>query len=114
MFDQFDTDGSGRMSRSEHSYWATVVLGDAYARPTWIRLDRDGSGAVTPDEFKAARSQSAADFDADQDGVITRAELMVRVPEGNRYANGGNGGSQRSGGRRGGGGESGGGRPPRG
>jgi hypothetical protein len=58
----------------------TVAAGIALAQPRTI--DRDGDGAVTLEEFEAARLEAVREqfrrLDADSDGRLTREELQAR------------------------------------
>lgn len=81
MFAGFDSDRSGSCSRGEQANWATAILGDPYASPTWVTLERDGNGAVSRGELTAVVVAAARRLDKDQDGILTRQEMLIRMPE---------------------------------
>ena len=97
QFDLFDRDGSGTMCGVEHAAWAEAILGDRFARPTLLMLDRDGSGGLSRQEFAAGLERAAERFDKDGNGLITRDELLIQMPEGRSRSQGreGQAGQQR-------------------
>lgn len=84
QFDRFDTDGSEALSAIEHAQWALAILGDAYGRPTLRMMDRDGDRMISQGEFVAAMRAAAKRLDADKDGFVSRAEMLMEVPESRR------------------------------
>lgn len=56
---------------------AAAEAGDEPARPAFKRLDRNGDGAVTFEEFVAASDGRLAGMDRNRDGNIGRDEFMA-------------------------------------
>lgn len=101
MIAAFDADGDARVTPEEfrsglkHSYdsvdpnrsdaigylafsdWAVKWLGHSAALPSPFEADRDGDNRISFAELAGRFSQLVARFDADRDGVLTRAELVT-------------------------------------
>ena len=60
-----------------YSDWAERWLGDRNGLPSPFELDRDGDNKVTVDELLSRFDAIFARFDANKDGVVTRAELLT-------------------------------------
>lgn len=88
------------------SNWAAMALGNPDALPNHIAFDVNLDGQISEEEFRTRLTQEFGRLDRDQDGGLTRAEMLMDVPL--RSQGGETGGM---GGRRPPGG--GGGRPPR-
>ncbi len=105
-FRAIDTGGRGRLGYIEFADWAERFLGDRNALPSPFAVDRDGDNVITLPELQTAMAHEFARFDADHDGVVTRAELLTirdaPLGGGRRGERTGGGGAGR-GGRRGGG-----------
>lgn len=54
------------------------VRGDVVprAQARFARLDKNGDGFVTKDEFPARRADRFAELDADKDGKLSRSEMV--------------------------------------
>ena len=76
-----DADGDGVLGLAELGVWAVRWLGSADARPGRFDFDRDGDDRITAAEFEAELSRQFATFDADKDGIVTRAELLTVRPD---------------------------------
>lgn len=122
-FDRADVDRSGVLTGFEMADWCRLVLGDKEALPDMRAMDTDLNYTVTPQEFAAALRHEFDRMDKDQDGRITRAELLMDAPRGMQHGggegapSGGQGGGRGRGGGGGrgpggGGGGQGGGAPP--
>ena len=46
----------------------------------WKQYDLNGDGKITPQEFMAARAVCFARYDANSDGLLTRAEIKMFFP----------------------------------
>lgn len=118
-FERADVDRSGVLTGFEMADWCRLVLGDKEALPDMRAMDTDINYTVTPDEFAAALRHEFGRMDKNEDGRITRAELLMDAPRGMQLRGGGESapsggqGRGRGGGGRGpGGGQGGGGQPP--
>lgn len=117
-FARADVDKSGVITGFEMADWGRLMLGDKEAQPDLRAADTDMNYTVTPQEFTIALRHEFNRMDKDQDGRITRAELLMDAPQRmmGREADGQGvppqqGGRGRGGGRGPGGGQ-GGGQPP--
>ena len=83
---------------------ALATAGTRYPVPGLTRFDKDGSLSIDPNEFDEGLQAVFADFDSDQDGHVSRRELLTElsIPQGRQSA--GAGGGAPSGGRPGEGG----------
>ena len=70
-----DTDGDGKVSRSEFVASATAGKGDPAGR--FSRLDRNADGALDRQEIASLMARRFGRLDADGDGVLTPAERMA-------------------------------------
>lgn len=121
-FERADVDHSGVITGFEMTDWCILMLGDKEAQPDLRTMDSDVNYIITPHEFTTALRHEFDRMDKDQDGRITRAEMLMDAPQrmmgggGPQHASpgGGQGGGRGRGGGRGGpgGGQSGGGQPP--
>ncbi|WP_018997195.1 EF-hand domain-containing protein [Hirschia maritima] len=87
--------------------WATENLGHSDAMPSFIGFDTDLSGYITKLEFETCLRRNFDLLDKDKNGLISRTELLVKMPSMRDR-----GGQERKG-RSGGGNGGGGGRQPR-
>lgn len=106
-FGRADVDGSGVLTGFEMADWCRLVLGNKEAQPDMRAMDTDINYTVTPEEFAAALRHEFARMDKDENGLLTRAELLMDAPHSMMLHEGGQGAAS-GGGRRGGGGPSGG------
>ena len=120
-FANADADQSGVLTGFEMVDWCTRALGDKEAQPDLRAMDNDMNYTVTEHEFAVALNHEFDRMDFNQDGQLTRAEMLMNAP---RMQMGGPGGQQggspqgqggrggRGGRGPGGGGPGGGGQPP--
>lgn len=79
MFESSDTDSSGDLTGIEFSQWSQKQLGAAQTTPGMLRFDRNQNRRITPDEFDATIKAIVTRFDQNQDGALTRGELLMTV-----------------------------------
>lgn len=116
LFALIDRDGGGILSALEFADWAETTLGTRYPVFGMARFDSDNSLGVDAGEFASGLKSLFSDYDKDDDGRVSRAELFTQLntdPRSSapgRRSGGGQGGPGNGDGRSGGGGP-GGGRP---
>lgn len=76
-----DTDRDGALGLAELGGWAVRWLGSADAIPGRFDFDRDADDRITPAEFQAELGRRFATFDANRDGLVSRAELLTVRPD---------------------------------
>lgn len=82
MFDRMDADKDGMISRAEWDAARAAMAerrGKQGGRGGWASLDSDGDGQLSAAEWQAAGrpAERFAAMDADNDGVLTREEIMT-------------------------------------
>lgn len=93
---------SGPVSALDLGDWAKEVLGSAEAMPSSISFDRDLNGQITELEFLDRLRAEFRTLDKDDDGHVSRAEMVSRLPapniqgqqQGGRQGRGGGGGGR--------------------
>ncbi|MDX1454766.1 MAG: EF-hand domain-containing protein [Gammaproteobacteria bacterium] len=86
-FAAIDTDGNGEVSREDILAQARERAEERLQRMADMqidRLDENGDGVVSQEEFNARSDQGFARRDANNDGVLTRGELRPDGPRGPR------------------------------
>lgn len=78
-FTRADTNGDGSLSPIEFQNWANQVLGGAMTPPYRLDFDRNVDNAISEDEFRNELVARARTYDRDENGVVTRAELVRQV-----------------------------------
>ena len=114
-FQRADADRSGILTGFEMADWCRLVLGDKEALPDMRAMDTDLNYTVTLEEFTIALRHEFNRLDKNEDGRLTRAELLMDAPQRTMGRDGGqgqNGGRGRPSGGGGGGGRGGPGRGP--
>ncbi|MEQ1784341.1 MAG: hypothetical protein ABMA14_23555 [Hyphomonadaceae bacterium] len=79
-FTRADVDSSGVLTGFEMTDWCRLMMGDKEAQPDMRAADTDLNYTITPLEFTIALRREFAHMDKDQDGRITRAELLMDAP----------------------------------
>jgi hypothetical protein len=75
VFEKADADDNGSISQAEYGGWAALALGDAYAEPYFLHLDKDQNAILSKAEFTNSVYARARRYDKDQNNVLTYAEL---------------------------------------
>jgi hypothetical protein len=112
-FARADANHDGTIGPLEFQTWSSTVLGGQQTAPYRLDFDRNVDNVITPKEFHDEIVARAHDYDANNDGVLTRDEFVRTVSQTRAPGIGGpNGeGQMRPGGREGGGRRGGGGYP---
>jgi hypothetical protein len=84
-FASVDTAGAGSIGYIGYSDWAMRWLGDASALPSPFETDADHDNRVTLAELVARIDTIFARLDRDDDGTLTRAELLTIRATADRY-----------------------------
>lgn len=106
-FARADVDHSGVIAGFEMTDWRRLMMGDKEAQSDMRAADTDMNYTITPEEFTIALRHEFNRMDKDQDGRITRAELLIDAPQrlmGRESGRGGGGRDHPGGGGRGPGG----------
>lgn len=80
-FARADVDQSGVITGFEMTDWCRLMLGDKEAQPDMRAADTDMNYTITPQEFAVALRHEFTRMDKDQDGRITRAEMLMDAPQ---------------------------------
>lgn len=70
-------DPGGSMSPIDLDHWAERWLGNKGALPGFYDFDTNSDNRVSREEFVARFNQIFDGYDADHDGILTRAELLT-------------------------------------
>lgn len=100
-------DGADKMTPIQFDTWAAKALGGPNLGPYRLAFDSNVNNEITATEFLNAVLAKFDFWDKDKDGVVTRQEMIERLPEMRRGPEGGGPGGE------GGGPPRGGQRPPR-
>lgn len=99
-FARADADQSGVLTGFEMADWCALVLGDKEAQPDLRAMDNDMNYTVTQHEFAVALRHEFDRMDRNQDGFLTRAELLMDAPRSQMGPGGQQGAPQGQGGGR--------------
>ena len=80
-FARADVDHSGVITGFEMTDWCRLMMGDREAQPDMRAADTDMNYTITPEEFTIALRHEFNRMDKDQDGRLTRAELLMDAPQ---------------------------------
>jgi hypothetical protein len=80
-FARADVDQSGVLTGFEMADWSRRMLGDREALPDLRAMDTDVNYTVTPLEFSGALDREFDRMDKDQNGFVTRADMLINAPQ---------------------------------
>ena len=80
-FARADVDHSGVVTGFEMTDWCRLMMGDKEAQPDMRAADTDMNYTITPAEFSVALRHEFDRMDKDQNGIITRAEMLMDAPQ---------------------------------
>lgn len=75
-FMRADANRDGGLTPIEYQNWSNAVLGGGSTGPYRLDFDRNVDNVITAEEFTNELTARARDYDADEDGAITRAEFI--------------------------------------
>lgn len=78
-FAKSDTDESAHLSPIEFSDWSRTNLGTDESVPSRLHFDLDQDGRISLSEFDTTFDQIFQRLDANRDGTLERAELLVQI-----------------------------------
>jgi Ca2+-binding EF-hand superfamily protein len=78
-FQAGDTNADGYLRSIEFGDWSLTYLGSEYTTPGLLHFDNDMDGRVSRSEFITAFEKIQQRMDANRDGALARAELLVEV-----------------------------------
>ena len=78
-FARSDTDESAHLSPIEFSNWSRTNFGTEESVPGRLHFDRDLDGRISLSEFDTTFDEIFRRLDANQDGMLERAELLVQI-----------------------------------
>lgn len=78
-FANSDADGSAHLSPIEFADWSRTNLGTEESVPGRLHFDRDLDGRISLSEFNTTFDEIFLRLDANQDGMLDRAELLVQI-----------------------------------
>lgn len=78
-FARADSNHDGGVGPIEFQSWAGQVLGGPQTPPYRLDFDRNVDNIISADEFRAEILARAGAYDSDENGVVTRAEMIRQV-----------------------------------
>lgn len=75
-FTRADTSGDGQLQPIEFQNWANTALGGGHIGPFRLDFDRNVDNVITREEFENEFRARFREYDSDEDGVVTRPELV--------------------------------------
>jgi len=73
---QADANADGALSPLEFQGWSQAALGGSQMPPYRLEFDRNVDNSISGDEFRTELVARAADYDADSDTFLSRAEFL--------------------------------------
>lgn len=80
VFAKADRDENGTLKPTEYAIWAREYLGRQDTVPSFIGIDANQNDVVTQAEYLATFSKLFAQYDVDEDGILSRAEIVKYLP----------------------------------
>ena len=78
-FDRADTNHDGRIEPIEYQAWQNAVLGGGQMGPYRLDFDRNVDNVITREEFATEIHARVRDYDADENGSLSRSEFVRLV-----------------------------------
>ncbi|HWA01814.1 MAG TPA: hypothetical protein VG841_16015 [Caulobacterales bacterium] len=78
-FARADVNHDGALQPIEFQNWSNAALGGANLPPYRLDFDRNVDNTITAEEFHDELAARAHSYDADEDGVLTRAEFIRTI-----------------------------------
>jgi hypothetical protein len=78
-FARADANKDGVLGAIELRRWGEQEGGSVEAAPLMAAVDRNGDGAVSPEEFTRYLAERIAGLDEDKDGQVNRTELFEEI-----------------------------------
>ncbi len=78
-FANSDADGSAHLSPIEFADWSRTNFGTEESVPGRLHFDRDLDGRISLSEFNTTFDEIFLRLDANQDGMLNRTELLVKI-----------------------------------
>ncbi len=78
-FERADTNHDGRIEPIEFQAWANAVLGGGQMGPYRLDFDRNVDNVISREEFANEIHGRVRDYDADENGSLSRAEFVRLV-----------------------------------
>lgn len=75
-FTRADANHDGALQPIEFQNWSNAVLGGSQLGPYRLDFDRNVDNVITREEFDAEIRARVADYDADENGSLTRSEYI--------------------------------------
>lgn len=75
-FTRADSNGDGSLAPIEFQNWSNSVLGGTQLGPYRLDFDRNVDNVITREEFETEIRARVRDYDADENGVLSRAEFV--------------------------------------
>jgi hypothetical protein len=78
-FARADANRDGTLQPLEFQNWSNIALGGGQIGPYRLDFDRNVDNAITREEFAAEIRARVRDYDADENGVLSRGDFVRRV-----------------------------------